>query len=209
MTVSIISRSKLAFVFLAVSLVPTLPGSPYVDGGLREKKLTGGQPHVSRQTATDAPSVIQVQGKIHDAPERDGRRLSAVHDTPLHGSRLHGGRGGGTASVERSLAASSQDPSPDNLPHSSSSSSSSSGAGSASGSMHAHLTQGYSGHRRILTRPLAHLSLNAEGEGGEEGKTVPQYNGYPLMYITSAFLGECPLDGRRGGRDLEGRMKSP
>ena len=45
---------------------------------------------------------------------------------------------------------------------------------------HAHL-ESYSSHRRILTRPLLHLGLSQE---------PPEDAGYPLMYITSAFLGE-------------------
>ena len=45
---------------------------------------------------------------------------------------------------------------------------------------HAHL-ENYSSHRRILIRPLLHLGLSQE---------PPEDAGYPLMYITSAFLGE-------------------
>lgn len=45
---------------------------------------------------------------------------------------------------------------------------------------HAHLGS-YTSHRRILIRPLLHLGLARE---------PPEDVGYPLMYITSAFLGE-------------------
>ena len=54
---------------------------------------------------------------------------------------------------------------------------------------HAHL-KNYSDHRRVLVRPLMHLGLS-DPEAKEEG--------YPLLYITSAFLGvygitRCMMD---------------
>ena len=45
---------------------------------------------------------------------------------------------------------------------------------------HAHL-KNYSDHRRVLVRPLMHLGMS-DPEAKEE-------EGYPLLYITSAFLG--------------------
>ena len=56
------------------------------------------------------------------------------------------------------------------------------GQGSSSPPPHAHLLN-YSSHRRILVRPLLHLGLSK----------TPDDAGYPLMYITSAFLGEHAL----------------
>ena len=56
--------------------------------------------------------------------------------------------------------------------------------------VHAHL-RNYTDHRRILVRPLMHLGLS-------EG---PDNDGYPLLYISSAFLGGHGTD--RKGR-LEG-----
>ena len=59
--------------------------------------------------------------------------------------------------------------------------------------VHEHLTGGgYTGHRRILTRPLDHLSLDEDGMPikNKEGETDAFFGSeYPLMYITSAFLG--------------------
>jgi hypothetical protein len=47
---------------------------------------------------------------------------------------------------------------------------------------HAHL-RNYTDHRRLFVRPLMHLGLSEPIEQEEEG--------YPLLYITSAFLGAC------------------
>ena len=56
------------------------------------------------------------------------------------------------------------------------------GQGGSSSPPHAHLLN-YSSHRRILVRPLLHLGLSK----------APDDAGYPLMYITSAFLGKHAL----------------
>ena len=50
---------------------------------------------------------------------------------------------------------------------------------SLASSPHEHLARSYMDHRRILIRPLLHLGMSEE----------PGDEGYPLMYLSSAFLG--------------------